>query len=72
MGNCNSKDEFIEFMKHVQPINWSDPNDEWMDPDYTDDNITEEELSEMIYRSLNKIGLDSRCIDTFNNGNSEC
>ena len=58
------RDEFIEFMKHVQPIRLADPDDEWSEHVYTDDNITEEELSEMLYRSMNRIGLDSRCVDT--------
>lgn len=58
------RNQFIEFMKHVQPINWSDPDDEWSDPVYTDDSITEPELSEMLFRSMNNIRISERDIDT--------
>lgn len=64
-GQSNPRrDEFIQFMKHVQPENWSDPNDEWSDPIYTSDNITEPELNAMIFRSMNRIHISDRDIDT--------
>ena len=64
-GQSNPRrDEFIEFIKHVQPENWSDPNDEWSDPIYTSDNIAEPELSDMIFRSMNGVHLSDRSIDT--------
>lgn len=64
-GQSNPRrDEFIQFIKHVQPMNWSDPNDEWSEPDFNDESITEPELSKMLFNSLNHIGLKSRLIDT--------
>lgn len=64
-GQSNPRrDEFIKFMKNVQPENWSDPDDEWSDPVYNDESITEPELNTMIFRSMNRIHISERNIDT--------
>lgn len=58
------RDEFIEFMKHVQPEKLSDPEDEWSSVVYNDETITEPDLAAMIIRSLDRIRLKNYSVDT--------
>lgn len=63
-GQSNPRrDEFIEFLKHVQPEKLADPEDEWSGIEYNDETITETDLTSMIIRSLDRIGLKKYSID---------
>lgn len=57
------RDEFIEFLKHVQPERLVDPEDEWSGFDYDDEHITETDLNNMIIRSLSRLKLDKYSVD---------
>jgi len=64
-GQANPRrDEFIEFMKHVQPERLVDPDDEWSGFDYDDLHLTQSDLDSMIIRSLDRIHLNNYTVDT--------
>lgn len=56
------RDDFIEYLKNVQCE--YDSDDEWAETKYTDESITESELEGMIVRSLNRIDIFNKDIDT--------
>ena len=58
------RDEFIQFLKHVQPEKLVDPEDEWSGIEYNDESITETDLASMIIRSLDRIRLRRFSVDT--------
>lgn len=63
-GQSNPRrDEFIEFIKHVQPERLVDPDDEWSGFGYDDKHLTESDLDTMIARSLNRIKLSNYSVD---------
>ena len=63
-GQSNPRrDEFIQFLKTVQPEKLVDPEDEWSGFDYNDETITETDLNTMITRSLSRLHLNKYSVD---------
>ena len=63
-GQANPRrDEFIEFLKNVQPEKLVDPEDEWSGFSYDNKHITETDLNTMVSRSLSRLHLNNYNVD---------